>query len=159
MAIMKQHVSTAVNFANSSFLNSSSNVSARSIGVVDMSADDYPNAKLRMTLNLSTATVEGGAVEVYFLASLDNSVWTDNITPSSSADHTAKLKTAQRIAEFQTGVTTADINLNWVCNDLQRLVGDLPPYWSLCINNVSGSTLEASGHTIQYHTVSYKGTT
>ena len=159
MAIMKQHVSTAVAFGNSSFLNGTSEASARAIGVVDMSTNDYPNAKVRMTLNLSTATVEGGAVEVYFLASLDNSVWTDGIVPSSSSDNTLKLRTATRIAEFQTGVSTADTNLNWVCNDLQRLVGDLPPYWSLCVNNVSGSTFEATGHTIQYHTVSYKGTT
>ena len=98
-------------------------------------------------------------VELYFLGSIDNTNWTDGIIPSSSANHIDSLNTAEKIMEFNTDQSTASQDINWICNDMQRLVGDLPPYWSLCVKNVSGSTFEAAGHTAQYYTVSYKGTT
>ncbi len=159
MAIMKQHIGGVTAFPQSSFLNGTTDVTARSLGVVDMSTNDYPNAKVRLTVNLSTATAPGGLVELYFLGSIDNTNWTDGITPSSSANHIDSLNTAEKIMTFNTDQSTASQDVNWICNDMQRLVGDLPPYWSLVVKNVSGSTFEAAGHTAQYYTVSYKGTT
>lgn len=156
---MKQHLGTAANFSKTSYLNSLANNSAVPLGTVDMSTNDYPSAKLRLTINLSTATVSGGVVELYFLASLDSTNWTDGINPSSSANQFSNIIHAEKVKIFDASENMQDKNINWVCNDLQRLVGDLPPYWTLVINNMSGSTFEASGHTAQYATLSYKGTT
>jgi hypothetical protein len=156
---MKQHLSSAIAFSETTHLQALAANNAVPLGVVDMSTNDYPSAKVRLTINLSTATVDGGTVDLYFLASLDNSNWTDGLNPATSASQSSEIVNAERIKEFRADVEMQTKTINWVCNDLQHIVGDLPPYWTLLIHNLSGSTFEGSGHTAEYMTMSYKGST
>lgn len=165
MTVMKQQVDSITGFSKSTFLNSLAAGSARPLGLVDMSANDYPNAKIHLSVNVSTAMVVAGAIEVFFISSLNNTIWTDQINPSSSASASTKLNTAQLITTIKADQSkniaskVAAHRLNWVCNDFARLVGDLPPYWTLVVKNLSGSALAASGTTAAYQKVSYQGTT
>lgn len=160
MAIMKQHLSSAITFNKSTHLQSLAENKAIALGSVDMSTNDYPNAKIRLTVNLSTSTLDpGGRVVVYFLGSIDNTNWTDGMTATSTASQSTKLNTAQEVISINAGPDMTAEDITWICNDLSKIVGDLPPYWSLAIQNLSGQSFQASGHTATYYTATYKGTT
>ena len=160
MAIMKQHLSAGTAFPNSTFLEGLGSSGALPLGVVDMSTNDYPNAKIVMTIALSSASLDmGGNVEVYFAGSITNTTWTDGIVASSSGDLSTSLNAAQLIKTLPASVAQTSGTINWVCNDLTHEVGDLPPYWTLVIKNNSGQDFKSTGNAAKYYTVTYKGTT
>jgi hypothetical protein len=159
MAIMKQHLSTAITFAKSTHLNSLANNAAIPLGTVDMSTNDYPNAKVHFTIDLATALDPGGTVDIYLLGSLDNSIWTDGINPNTTANQSTNLRNAVKVAELKADGDMNTQDLKYVCNDLSYIVGDLPPYWTLIPKNNSGSAFVSSGHTAQYYQTTYKGST
>jgi hypothetical protein len=159
MAIMKQHLSTAITFLKSTHLNSLANNAAIPLGTVDMSTNDYPNAKVHFTIDLSTDLDPGGTVDIYMLGSLDDTLWTDGIDPDSTANQSTNLRNAQKIVELKADGDMNTQAINWVCNDLSYLVGDLPPYWALMPKNNSGSAFVSSGNTAEYYRATYKGST
>lgn len=159
MAIMSQHLSTATNFPKSTHLNSMADRSALALGEIDMSTNDYPNAKIRLSIELSTALDPGGTVDVYFSGSLDGTNYTDNITPASTASQSTKLQNSQMIKSLKADGDMEGLNIDWVAHDMYQLIGgDLPPYWTLLVHNQSGAVL-GSTNTAHYVTASYKGST
>ena len=157
MTIMRQYVKTVTAFSASTRLNNLADGSAVCLGQVDNSTGDYPNAKIQLTINLSTANNPGGQVEIYFVGSLSGTTYTDNIIVGATGNQASKLHLAPRIAALKADADMNSTDITWVSKDLRGLLGsDLPSYWSIVVKNVSGGAFEASGHDANYSLISYQ---
>jgi len=161
MATMKQTVDSLTAFSAASNLNSLANNTAKPLGEVDNSTNDYPSAKLHLILNLAVSgQVMGGAVEIYLISKIEdnslNSDWSDQINADDTNDVSGNIYNAQLIHTLRADEVMDAVDITWNCNDLSALVGsDLPPYWTLVIFNKTGAAFVSSGHTAQYAHVSY----
>jgi hypothetical protein len=132
-----------------------------------MSANDYPNAKIHLKLEIkSTAVNPQGVINLYFISAIETPTstksWSDGIDPASTADLAGTLYNVRPLKTLNAGSTNKSV-IYWNCNDLSRVrdvggdqVGDLPPYWSLLVENHSGAVFGAT-QVAQFSKVSYQG--
>lgn len=133
-------------FSLNSNLGALATATAKPLGVVDNSTTLAENEKIQLKITLNAAGVSAtGTIEVYALASNDNSIWTDNISPALTTDVSASIKNAPLI-----GIFNANANAQVVVVDIDLLnqsginpLNDVPKFWSLVIFNKSGATLPA----------------
>ena len=159
MATLTQLVSALSTFPNSTNLISLSDNKAVPLGTIDNSANDYPNAKLYFNLKMGSSCRAGGTVDLYLMSCIEgsgnSSNWTDGISPTASPSVTTGINNMPLIHSLKADKKWSTGRIVWVCNDLASKVGKLPPYWTICIHNNSGSTL-GTGHVTKYSLVSYQ---
>jgi hypothetical protein len=152
-------------FSLASNMDSLADGAAKPLGAMDNSSSEYSTARLELVINLETTEANldvDGVIELYYICSLDNTTWTDGISPSSTSDQAGNIKHARLIQAFKADKSMAGLDITWVCPDLSLLgdkrgdkIGELPPYWSLIVFNRSGSAIQASGNTARYQLVTY----
>ena len=159
MATLKQLVIASSTFPNSTNLKSLDDNRAVPLGVIDNSANDYPNAKLLFNLKLGSDCRVGGTIQLYMMSCIEqqsySSNWTDGISPTASPSITTGINNMQLIETLKADKSWSTGRVVWVCNDLASKVGKLPPFWTICVHNNSGSTL-GTGHVARYSLVSYQ---
>jgi hypothetical protein len=164
MATLTQLVSALSTFPNSTNLKNRSDNVAVPLGIINNSANDYPNAKLLIDLRLGTTCRPGGTIDLYMMSCIEtqgnSSNWTDGISPSTAGSVTTAINNATLIKSLKAGpsMTTQEGGpgrTQWVCNDLAAEVGKMPPFWTLLVVNNSGSTLGTTPVT-KYSLVSYQ---
>ncbi len=144
-------------FAASDNLQSLANNQAKPLGVVDNTGAKYPNAYVYLSFNASQSLEPGGTIDLYFLGCVDtaNDKWSDNINPSTTSNVSASILNTKTIIPLVADDSISDEAIVWVCNDLAKEVGDLPPKWTIVVYNKSGQPLRPSGHRAVYQLTSY----
>jgi hypothetical protein len=165
MATMTHTVGSVTAFSLDSNIDSLADGTAKPLGTVDNSSLEYSTARLVMVFNLETTEANldvDGVIELYFVASLEDTYWSDGIDPDSTSDQMGNIKNARLIQAFRADKSMAGLDVTWVCSDLSLMVdkegnkvGEMPPYWSLIVANRSGSAIQASGNIASYQMVTY----
>lgn len=103
----------------------------------------YPH--VRMKAKITVSGTAGAFLRFYFLSLIDaaNSIWTDGITTSqlATATNTYTLYSARsfRVIRAQPGSGVV-----YVDEDLFNLVGYLPQYYAIAMENLTGTTLTST---------------
>jgi hypothetical protein len=144
-------------FSASTNLNSLANNQAKPLGIVDNTGVKYPNAYVYLSFNATQTLEYDGTIELYFVGCIDtsNDKWADNINPSTTSNVSASIINTKMITPLVADEGQSNEAIVWVCNDLAKEVGDLPPKWTLVVYNKSGQALKASGHRAVYQLTSY----
>ena len=162
MATLTQLVSALSTFPNTTNLNNRSDNVAVPLGVIDNSANDYPNAHIWFNINLGSTCKVGGTIELYFITCLSGSAnssnWSDGISPIASGSVTTEINNLKLIDSIKADKNMEGGRAVWMTNDLSaegqdKPIGRLPPFWTICVVNNSGSTL-GTGHVAKYSLVS-----
>lgn len=157
MATLTQTVSAFTTFPNSTNLKNLSDNKAVPMGLVDSSG--RPNGKLYLNLKLGSSCRPGGTIELYMMSCIEgaanSSNWTDGISPIASPSITTGINNMELIHSIKADKSWSTGRVVWVCNDLAAKVGKLPPYWTICVHNNSGSTL-GTGHVTKYKLATYQ---
>jgi len=157
MATLTQTVSAFTTFPNSTNLKNLSDNKATPLGLIDSSG--RPNGKLYFNLKLGSSCRNGGTIELYMMSCIDtpanSSNWTDGVSPTATPSITTGINNMQLIQSLKADKKWSTGRVVWVCNDLASRVGKLPPYWTICVHNNSGSTL-GTGHVAKYKLATYQ---
>lgn len=145
-------------FGSASNLNSLANNAAKPLGAVDNSTALALNEKVKLKMTLaSTGVSSTGTIEVYALASNDNTDWTDGISTSSTTDVSASLKNAQLLAILNANANSqvVDFNFDLIQQGGMNPLVDVPKYWALVVFNKSGAAIASSGNAATYTPITY----
>lgn len=152
MAFMSQTVTSFSTFGKSTHLDGLAEDYAIPWGTIDNSSSVYPNAELQLTIATSS---RAGTLELYLLTSPDDSFWTDNIDPDSTANQATNMREARMFKSFVVASTQGTIY--WHCNDISAMIdsegnriGNLSAYWGVLPKSVLDGDLPGAGHTIKY---------
>lgn len=138
---------------------------------VDNSTLKYPSVNLFFTFNLAAAGLAiGGSIELYLMKCLTTPAvatnWSEGLDPAGVADVAANIFNLAPMITLKANSAMNGLDVICVLNDIayatlqdiegiNRVVGELPPYWSVLVWNKSGVALQAAGNIAKFQLKTY----
>lgn len=143
----------AAAFPNASNLASLANNLAASLGGLGTGTVYFDDLVASISVLTGTGTSGGGTLKVFVIMSEDNSHWTNGINPNSASVSAAALASLNPIYTINANVDATTFYFPEF--SLTNVFGFVPSYWTVVVQNLSGTALASTGYFAEHNLLSY----